>query len=79
MLKLFLHNVWTKSRAFHKAGPDIEKASDPVFVFIWRTTNIFEFVERRNLGISAEQESQPDMQVIAHIIKSEAWHEANVI
>ena len=44
MLKLFRHCL----RA-HKAGPDIEKALDPVFVFIWGTTNIFEFVERRYL------------------------------
>ena len=34
-------------RAFHKAGPDIEKALDPVLVFIRGTTNLFEFVERR--------------------------------
>ena len=34
-------------RAFHKAGPDIEKSLDTVFVFIRGTTNLFEFVERR--------------------------------
>ena len=34
-------------RAFHKAGPDIVKALDTVLVFIRRTTNIFQFVERR--------------------------------
>ena len=34
-------------RAFHKAGPDIEKALDPVLVFIRGTTNLFELVERR--------------------------------
>ena len=34
-------------RVFHKAGPDIEKTLDPVFVFIWGTINLFEFVERR--------------------------------
>ena len=34
-------------RAFHKAGPDIEKALDQVLVFIRGTTNLFEFVERR--------------------------------
>ena len=32
---------------FHKAGPDIEKALDPVLVCIRGTTNLFEFVERR--------------------------------
>ena len=31
MLKLFRHYVWAQ---FNKAGPDIEKALDPVFVFI---------------------------------------------
>ena len=44
MLKLFRHYVWAQ---FHKAGPDIEKALDPVLVFIQGTTNLFEFVERR--------------------------------
>ena len=44
MLKLFGHCL----RA-HKAGPDIEKALAPVFVFIWGTTNLFEFVARRYL------------------------------
>ena len=34
-------------RAFHKAGPDIEKAFDLVLVFIRGTTNLFELVERR--------------------------------
>ena len=34
-------------RAFHKAGPDIEKALDTVFVSIRGTTNLLEFVERR--------------------------------
>ena len=43
MLKLFRHYV----RAIHMAGPDIEKASDPVYVFIQGTTNQFEFVECR--------------------------------
>ena len=32
---------------FHKAGPDIEKALDPVLVFLRVTANLFEFVERR--------------------------------
>ena len=34
-------------RAFHKAGPDIEKALNPVLVFISGTTNLFKLVERR--------------------------------
>ena len=34
-------------RAFHKAGPDIEKVLDPVLIFIRGTTNLFELVERR--------------------------------
>ena len=35
-------------RAFHKVGPDIEKALDPVFLFFIRgTTNLFELVEPR--------------------------------
>ena len=33
--------------AFHKAGPDVDKSLDPVRVFIQRTTNIFEIIERR--------------------------------
>ena len=49
MLKLFLHY-----ESAHKAGPDIEKALDPVLVFIRGTTNLLEFV--------AEQVSHPDMQ-----------------
>ena len=44
MLKLFRHNVLAQ---FHKAGPDIEKAFDPVLVFIRGATNQFEYVERR--------------------------------
>ena len=32
---------------FHKAGPDVEKALDPVLVFIRGTTNLFQFVEPR--------------------------------
>ena len=51
-------------RAFHKAGPNIEKALHPVSVFIRGTTNTFEFVECRSiLSISTEQVSQPDMPV----------------
>ena len=33
MLKLFRHYALAQVR-FHKAGPDIEKALDPVLVFI---------------------------------------------
>ena len=47
MLKLFWHYVLAQGVQFHKAGPDIEKALDPVLVFIQGTTNLFEFVERR--------------------------------
>ena len=45
MLRLFWNYVL--AQVFHKAGPDIEKALDPVLVFIRGTTNLFEFVERR--------------------------------
>ena len=34
-------------RAFHKAGPAMEKDIDPVLVFIWGTKNVFKFVKRR--------------------------------
>ena len=34
-------------RAFHKAGPDIEKAIDPVLVSIRGTANLFYFVDHR--------------------------------
>ena len=34
------------ARVFHKAGPDIENALDPILIFIRGTTNLFEFVER---------------------------------
>ena len=42
MLRLFWHYVLV-----HKAGPDTEKALNPVLVFIRGTTNLFEFVRRR--------------------------------
>ena len=45
MLKFFRHYV------LHKAGPDIEKALDPVLVFMPGTANIFELVERIYLSI----------------------------
>ena len=48
MLRLFRRYLLAQAvRVFHKAGPDIEKALDPVLVFIRGTTNLFEFVERR--------------------------------
>ena len=34
-------------RAFHKAGPVMEKTLDPVLVFTRGTKHLFEFVERR--------------------------------
>ena len=47
MLKLFWHYVWAQGG--RSIRPDKEKALDPVYVFIRGTTNIFDFVERRNL------------------------------
>ena len=44
MLRLFRHYVLAQ---FHNAGPDVEKALDPVLVFIRGATNLFEFVEIR--------------------------------
>ena len=46
-LKLFWHYVFAQAGHFHKAGPDIEKALDPVLVFKRGTKNVFELVERR--------------------------------
>ena len=54
MLRLFWHYVLAQ------AGPDIEKALDPVLVFIRGTTNLFELVERRYFE---HFENQPDMRV----------------
>ena len=65
-------------RAFHKAGPDIEKALDPVLVFIRGTTNLFELVERRyfeHFGRTSKSArcagwfSFRFRKVIAHILK----------
>ena len=65
-------------RAFHKAGPDIEKALDPVFVFICGTTNLFEFVEHRyfqHVGRTSKSARYAGWlsfrvrKVIAHILK----------
>ena len=36
-------------RAFHKAGPDIEKALDPILVFIRGTTKLYGFYSRDTL------------------------------
>ena len=65
-------------RAFHKAGPDIEKALDPVLVFIRGATNLFELVERRyfeHFGRTSKSAryagwfSFRARKVIAHILK----------
>ena len=65
-------------KAFHKAGPDIEKALDPVLVLIRGTTNLFEFVERRyfmhfsrtsRAARYAGWLSSRVCKVIAHILK----------
>ena len=73
MLRLFWHYVLT-----HKAGPDIEKALDPVLVFIRGTINLFDFVERRYFehfgrtsksGRYAGWLSFRVQKVIAHILK----------
>ena len=63
---------------FYKAGPDIEKALDPVLVFIRGTTNLFEFVERRyfeHFGRTSKSARYAGWlsfriwKVIAHILK----------
>ena len=65
-------------RAFHKAGPDIEKALDPVLVYVQGTTNLFEFVERRyfeRFGQTSESARYAGwlsfmvQKVIAHILQ----------
>ena len=48
---------------FHKARPDIEKSLDLVFFFIRGTTNYLKLWSVDILSISAEQVSQPAMQV----------------
>ena len=76
MLRLFWHYVL--AQAFHKAGPDIEKALDPVLVFIRGTTNLFELVERRyfeHFGRTSKSARYAGWfpfrarKVIAHILK----------
>ena len=73
MLRLFWHYVLV-----HKAGPDIEKALNPVLVFIRGTTNLFEFVEHRyfeHFGRTSKSArytgwlSFRARKVIAHILK----------
>ena len=65
-------------RAFHKAGIDIDKALDPVLVFIRVTTNVFELVERRyfeHFGRTSKSARYAGWfsfrvrKVIAHILK----------
>ena len=70
---------------------EIKKALEPadVLVFMRGKTKQFEFVERRSLSISAEQVSQPNMQVgfllglgkvlCIYQYECETWQEANVI
>ena len=54
--------VWALRRAFHKDRPDIEKAFDPVLVFIWEQQIDLNLRNADFLSISAKQVSQPDMQ-----------------
>ena len=49
-------------RAFHKAGPDIEKALDPVLFFYEEQQIYLNLWSVAILSISAEQVSRPDMQ-----------------
>ena len=65
-------------RAVHKAGPDIEKALDPVLIFIRGTTNLFELVECRyfeHFGRKSKSARYASWfsfmvrKVIAHILK----------
>ena len=72
MLRLFWHYVLAQ------AGPDIEKALDPVLVFIRGTTNLFELVERRyfeHFGRTSKSARYAGWffwgvrKVIAHILK----------
>ena len=50
-------------RAFHKAGPDIEKALDPVLYFIQKKQIYLNLWSVDILSISAERVSQSDMPV----------------
>ena len=58
-------------RAFHKAGPDIENALDPVLVFIRGTTNLYESVERRYFEHFARP-SESARKIIVYILKMTA-------
>ena len=79
MLRLFRRYLLAQAvRVFHKAGPDIEEALDPVLVFIRGTTNLFEFVERRyfeHFGLTSKSAiyagwlSSRVQKVIVHILK----------
>ena len=75
MLRLFWHYILAQ---LHKARPDIEKALDPVLVFIRETTNLLEFVERRyseHFGRASKSARYAGWlsfrvrKVIAHILK----------
>ena len=72
MLRLFWHHVLAQ------AGPDIEKALDPVLVFIRGTTNLFELEERiyfKHFGRTSKSARYAGWfsfrvrKVIAHILK----------
>ena len=65
-------------RAFQKAGPDVEKALDPVLVFLRGTTNQYEFVRYRyyeHFGRTSKSARYAGWlsfrvrKVIAHILK----------
>ena len=65
-MKIVLASRIGTRRAFHTAGPDIEKAPDPVLVFIslYEEQQIYLYLWSVDiLCISAEQVRQPDMQV----------------
>ena len=63
MSKLFRHYVLAQAGEFYQAGPDLEKALEPVLVFTRGTTNLFEVVERKYFEHFGRTISQPDMQV----------------
>ena len=81
MLRLFWHYVLAQaghSIRTDKSGPDIEKALDPVLVFIRGTTNLFELVERRyfkHFGRTSKSARYAGwfsfrvQKIVAHILK----------
>ena len=82
MLRLFWHYILAQAGRSIRldSGPDIyiEKALDPVLVFIRGTTNLFEFVERRyfeHFGRTSKSAKYAGWlsfrvrKVIAHILK----------